>query len=1074
MANEKEIERLSIGLELKYNQFQVGIEKSKQKLGELANEAKILKQGEKEIQDEIKRTAAELKKEQANLEYTKLAYAANSKEVKENEAAIKKLDDQIKLLNSDLQLNIKEQAKVKQEVKETNKTITQQTKGLKDLSKQAQDSGNQLKGLFNILKAIAIGYAGKTLFSAMMGNNAEFEQSLVSFEVLLGNAERAQIMMDNITKMGAKTPFSVGDLQKNTQMLMGFGAEANTVLGTLSRLGDLSQGNAEKLDRISLAYGQMLAKGKVTGEEVRQMIEAQVPMLQGLSDYLGKPVAKVQDMISDGKIGIDVLNGAIEKMTSAGGKFFGLIDKQSQTMTGMLATLKDETDIFAREVGEETFGLLKEYLADLLATIDEMKQDGSLAEVAEDIGQGIAATIQTVAATLKLIYDFRGAIIGATTTLIIFKGVMGMGSIISTVALGLKTLVGLYGAMDVSLKGALGAKTLLNVLTGKEILLRNTLTGIVVKQTSAEAAETLAKDGATMSQIKFNAALLACPAMWVVGVIGALTGAFLIFNKNAKKTQEETGKLNNILNNTAQATADFESSVIKAGDAELSNATLAKKLTDRYQELANQTELTAKETDEMRQIAKQVTDLIPNTTANINGETNALKAQAGQLAETANAYLAYAKAKAFANAAEAEMTKYASTILNEQAVIANNPEYVKEAYSYGRTVNPVVNNARHESYNAEAAIDFYSKKMLEYNNELAGFGDRFKITSTVGGASGSSKSSSSDPEKEAEKLRRALEEQYKERLDYSKSWIELEKYYGRLSLDEEIAAYDRIKAYTTEYYNDGILSYKDYQDKMAELDRKQMDARRNAFQKWRKESDNWIKERNFYDDWSDYGDSQESAIKRQMDKERQSAEQALQTWDDYYERLRELNKDLYNVYKNQADEYYDNYLRQKRQELEDSEKELRDKEKLLKETWAVEDRAADLTELRKQEQQYKGAVTKQGQDELKRIQAEIKRQEREEEMYQLQKENDALIDAWNTDFKQLEAKKQELLQNLMTATKNGSTDITSAIRDLGSKLDALTQNVGTTNYQNTVNVNQNVTDSTDADIFARSLADKLR
>ena len=165
--------------------------------------------------------------------------------------------------------------------------------------KQAEQTVKSLQRGFSLLKGLIVGYAGKTLFEALIGTNAQYEQYLTSFDVMLDGAEKAQAMMNELTDFSAKSPLKLDEVSKATQLLLSYGVAEEDVLTRMRQLGDLAQGNAEKLDRVSLAYGQMLAKGKGTGEELRQMTEAGVPMLQSLADVLGVTTAELQDYIEE-------------------------------------------------------------------------------------------------------------------------------------------------------------------------------------------------------------------------------------------------------------------------------------------------------------------------------------------------------------------------------------------------------------------------------------------------------------------------------------------------------------------------------------------------------------------------------------------------------------------------------------------------------------------------------------------------------------------------------------------------------------------------------------------------------
>ena len=400
------------------------------KLIELEQEAKLLVKSQKEIEKEIDNATKK--------------YGENSQ--------------QVKRLKDDLNDNYRGQKQLKDEIKQVNSAIKQQTDEYAKNAKQAENvvSGTErIKNGINMIKAAILGYAGKTLFDALIGDNAKFEQYITSFEVMLGSYEKANRLMDDLNDFAAKTPLELGDVTKSTQLLLNYGVAQDEVITKLQQLGDVSQGSAEKMNRVALAYGQMVAKQKVTGEELRKMTEAGVPMTQALADALGVTTAQLSKMIEKGEVGIPTLNKALEQLTSEGGKFFGMMDKQSQTAMGLFSTLKDNIAMFARDVGEESFEYLKSELQDLMNTISEMKESGELDAIAEGLGSSIANAIKFIGKLLEILYEWRKAILVVGGAWLGLKAGLAIESIISGLISGWKSLT----ATLVSAKGAMtGAK----------------------------------------------------------------------------------------------------------------------------------------------------------------------------------------------------------------------------------------------------------------------------------------------------------------------------------------------------------------------------------------------------------------------------------------------------------------------------------------------------------------------------------------------------------------------------------------------------------------------------------------
>lgn len=199
--------------------------------------------------------------------------------------------------------------------------------------------------------------------------NATIEQYQTSFEVMTGSAEKAAEIVQELTKIGAETPFEMTGLAETTQLLMNYGFTADEAIDKMMMLGDISQGSAEKMNRIAMAYGQMSSAGKVQLEDIKQMIEAGFNPLQEISESTGESMESLYDRISKGTISVDEITASMERSTSAGGKYFQSMEKQSQTVSGQLSTLSDNVQ---QLLGSLTSGLSEVLGEDILPAINDM------------------------------------------------------------------------------------------------------------------------------------------------------------------------------------------------------------------------------------------------------------------------------------------------------------------------------------------------------------------------------------------------------------------------------------------------------------------------------------------------------------------------------------------------------------------------------------------------------------------------------------------------------------------------------------------------------------------------------
>ena len=232
--------------------------------------------------------------------------------------------------------------------------------------------------------------------------NATMESYLTNFKVMLGSEEAAATKLSEIRKMAASTPFSLDDLTSGTQTLLQFGIAADDTTGVLQRLGDISLGNAEKLQTLTRAYGKMSSAQKVTLENVNMMIDAGFNPLNQICDATGESMSDLYKRISDGKVSFSELEAAVEAATNQGGQFYNGMLEASQTFSGRMSTLKDNVSALT---GELTSGLFAA-LGDLVVKLNEvvvsfLDSDEKMAQLKETIGIATAAVVAVTAAVLS-------------------------------------------------------------------------------------------------------------------------------------------------------------------------------------------------------------------------------------------------------------------------------------------------------------------------------------------------------------------------------------------------------------------------------------------------------------------------------------------------------------------------------------------------------------------------------------------------------------------------------------------------------------------------------------------------
>lgn len=208
---------------------------------------------------------------------------------------------------------------------------------------------------------------------------AALETQAVAFEVLLGSAGKATVLMKEIQEFAASTPFQLPELQSAAQRLLGFGSAAEEVVGTMRMLGDLSMGNAGILDRLTLAYGKLQAKGKATLEELNMFTEAGVPLMNALAESLDTTTENLFKMISQGEVSFADVQRAMVALTSQGGQFFDMTARQAETLSGVMSTFKDNVDDLRGALVQSFLPAMKESVGELTKFVQLVRESRTVA-----------------------------------------------------------------------------------------------------------------------------------------------------------------------------------------------------------------------------------------------------------------------------------------------------------------------------------------------------------------------------------------------------------------------------------------------------------------------------------------------------------------------------------------------------------------------------------------------------------------------------------------------------------------------------------------------------------------------
>ena len=242
--------------------------------------------------------------------------------------------------------------------------------------------GLSLSKAFAMIGGVAF---GKQLISDMIRVRGEFQAADTAIQTLLGNKEKSDALMEKVRDYAKISPLEFSSVTQATQMMLGFNIEAEKVPRFLQAIGDVSMGDTQKFNSLTLAFSQMSAAGKLMGQDLNQMINAGFNPLQIMADKSGKSISQLKDEMSKGAVSAEMVQQAFIDATSAGGKFYQMSENASKTINGQLSMMQDAIDATFNEMGKKSEGFI----------IGGIKAVTKLIENYETIGRVLAGLVIT-------------------------------------------------------------------------------------------------------------------------------------------------------------------------------------------------------------------------------------------------------------------------------------------------------------------------------------------------------------------------------------------------------------------------------------------------------------------------------------------------------------------------------------------------------------------------------------------------------------------------------------------------------------------------------------------------------
>lgn len=277
-------------------------------------------------------------------------------------------------------------ASLKFDITGDNSAVLRAFKGVQDgvaqTAKVVEQQGQSIENVFSRIKSVAsvafAGFTAKEIISTLGTVRGEFQQFEIAFETMLGSGQKAKGMISDLANLAATTPFDMKGVVNGAKQLLAYGFAANEITDTMRRLGDVSAVLGLNLQDLTWLYGTTMVQGRLFTRDLMQFTGRGIPLTEELAKQFGVTKDKVSELVTAGKVGFPEVKKAIESLTNEGGKFGGLMEKQSHSITGQVSNIKDTIEMAINDLGTQTEGLMNDALDITSKVIDHWKEIGEV------------------------------------------------------------------------------------------------------------------------------------------------------------------------------------------------------------------------------------------------------------------------------------------------------------------------------------------------------------------------------------------------------------------------------------------------------------------------------------------------------------------------------------------------------------------------------------------------------------------------------------------------------------------------------------------------------------------------
>lgn len=580
-------------------------------------------------------------------------------------------------------------------------------------SKMGRYARTLAKGFSVAVGAVAAGLG--VLAKKAVSYNSDMEDYVTNFGVMLGSQEAAVKKVAELKEFAAKTPFGMDELARATQTMLSFGMANDKARDALSMLGDIAMGDKEKLSSLSLAFAQLSSAGKLTGQDLLQMINAGFNPLQAIADKTGASIGDLKDVMGGGKgskafqqqvkaakaevkrlgdgaddgarmlarigtegqISAELVEESMRIATGEGGLFFQGMEKASKSLSGQWSTFKDDAMALAGEafaplsnsLSKNVMPLAQGYLAQLTEALKVGGAEGLAGALGDVLGDAAAHASACAPQLVKLSVG------------LIDHLVKGLGKN------GKKIAAGVVAALANGVKGLAQsapqlARTALSLLTSLAAgiaeaapeVIPDLMEGLVdILVALCENTDDLLAAGAALAGGVVKGALKAIPKL-ASGLWNALTALFTHQDEIRDAVEAECADMaeayDRLKQNIAKTDEKYQTTVKDVG----TNAATAETLLTLYEQLDAKDNKTDADMAEMAAIASQIKEVYPNIAQFINPVTGLFTVSTAAIRNNIQALKDQAMAAAYLDAMKEKAGELVDTndqIETAQEALAN-------------------------------------------------------------------------------------------------------------------------------------------------------------------------------------------------------------------------------------------------------------------------------------------------------------------------------------------------------------------------------------------------------------------